>query len=173
MKTILFLSCVLFSFVASVQGNEYYDVAQKNVAKYNPYRKDYVIVVDYRKSILTNRLFVINMKTGETVIESKVSHAFKSGVLYPTDFSNVPGSYKSSKGNFITGKITPSKFGYAMIIKGLDKGINTNAEDRRIIFHSNTKMKTAWSLGCFATPEDINKKIIDLTHNGCLISVIN
>jgi hypothetical protein len=34
-------------------------------------------------------------------------------------------------------------------------------------------MKTQWSNGCFATDEKINKQIIDLTHNGCLVIVLS
>ena len=60
-----------------------------------------------------------------------------------------------------------------MIIDGLDKGVNNNAKSRAIIFHSDTKMKTKWSNGCFATPEDINEKIINLTKNGVLVCVID
>jgi hypothetical protein len=32
-------------------------------------------------------------------------------------------------------------------------------------------MKTKWSWGCFATPEEINIKLIDLIKNGCLVYV--
>jgi hypothetical protein len=169
MKLLLF---ILPIFLTCQVENEYYDVAQKNIIKYNPPRKDYVIIIDYTKSILTERLYVIDMKSGDVVIKSKVAHAFKSGVLYPKDFSNVPGTNKSSSGNFVTCGTAYGKFGYSMIIKGLDKGINDNVKKRAIIFHSDKKMSTPWSLGCFATPEDINKEIIDLTQNGCLVSVI-
>jgi len=34
-------------------------------------------------------------------------------------------------------------------------------------------MDYLWSRGCFATPEDINNKIISLTNNGCLVCVID
>lgn len=169
MKLLLFLLPVLIS----CQDTDYYNVARKNIIKYNPPRKDYVIIIDYTKSILDERLYVIEMKSRNVVIKSKVSHAFKSGILYARDFSNVRGTNKSSKGNFLTNDIIYSKFGKSMIIIGLDKGINNNVKDREIIFHSDKKMSTPWSLGCFATPEDINKQIIDLTHNGCLVSVIN
>ena len=60
-----------------------------------------------------------------------------------------------------------------MIIDGLDDGVNDNARSRAIIFHSDTKMKTKWSKGCFATPEKINKKIINLTKNGVLVCIID
>ena len=37
---------------------------------------------------------------------------------------------------------------------------------------STEKMATPWSNGCFATPKDVNEKIIDLTKNGTLVYVI-
>jgi hypothetical protein len=154
------------------KDTEYYLVAKKQVAKYNPKRKDYVIIIDYQKNILADRLFVINMKSGEVIISSKVSHAFNSGIMFATDFSNKLGSNKSSKGNYITKGTKYGSFGYSMIISGLDKGINDNAQNRSVIFHPDTKMKYKWSKGCFATPEETNKKIIDLTKNGCLVCVI-
>lgn len=168
MKHLIFL----LPFLISCQETDYYTIARENVAKYNPPRKQYAIIIDYRKNIFAERLYVIDVKTGYILIRSRVSHAFKSGVLFATNFSNVCGSNKSSSGNFITGDIVYGKFGRSMVIHGLDKGINDNVQKRMIIFHSNKKMATMWSLGCFATPEDVNKDLIDLTHNGCLVSVI-
>jgi hypothetical protein len=60
-----------------------------------------------------------------------------------------------------------------MQIEGKDPGINNNAKDRLVVFHSDIKMKTWWSKGCFATPEETNKKIIDMTKNGVLVCVID
>jgi hypothetical protein len=34
-------------------------------------------------------------------------------------------------------------------------------------------MKTLWSNGCFATSEEINRKLIDLTKGGVLVCVID
>lgn len=157
---------------SSAQG-EYFEYAKKQVSKYTPPRKDLVIIIDYRKNILSNRLFVINLKTGKIIIESTVSHAWNSGFMTPTKYSNLPGSEKSSKGNYITLGTKYGKFGYSMIIQGLDNKINNNAQSRVIIFHSNRKMKTKWSKGCFATPEETNKKIINMTKNGTLVCVID
>lgn len=174
MKTIfLFLTLVFFSLNLVPQNNDsYFDVANKSIKKYNPSRKDYVIVIDYSKSIFTERLFVLDIKTNKVVISSTVSHSFKSGMFYVNKYSNKKGSNMTCGGNFITKGIKYGRFGYSMIIKGLDKSINDNSESRSIIFHSTKKMKTKWSNGCFATSENINKQIIDLTKNGCLVCVI-
>lgn len=112
------------------------------------------------------------MKKNNVVLSSNVSHAWNTGAIYARKFSNELGSNTSCKGNFLTKGTRQGKYGYSMIIKGLDKGINDKALSRAIIFHSTTKMKTIWSWGCFATPETINKRIIDLTKNGVLVCVM-
>ena len=172
-KIILIFLFGIFGFnLISYNNLDYFGIANESIKKYNPSRKDYVIIVDYSKSILTKRLFVLDMKTNKVVISSTVSHSFKSGLLYVNEYSNLKGSNMTCGGNFITQGTKYGGFGYSMVIKGLDKGVNNNSKSRDIIFHSNKKMKTKWSNGCFATPENINKQIIDLTKNGCLICVI-
>lgn len=175
MKTlsILLVLGITSLFFYDQKNEEYFNVSNDFIKKYDPPRKDYVIVVDYRKNILQERLYVINMRSKTVEISSRVSHAFNSGVLYPSDFSNVIGSNKSSKGCYITSGTKYGRFGFSMIIQGKDKGINNNAKKRHIIFHSNKLMKTMWSQGCFATPEDTNKEIINMTKNGCLVVVID
>jgi hypothetical protein len=112
------------------------------------------------------------MKNNHVVLSSNVSHAWNTGAMYARKFSNELGSNTSCKGNFLTRGTKYGKYGYSMVIKGLDQGINDKALSRAIIFHSDAKMKTKWSWGCFATPEKINKQIIDLTKNGVLVCVM-
>lgn len=170
---ILFLAFAAFGISNCQPESSYFEVAKQRSAKYSAPRKDYVIVVDYTKNILATRLYVINMKTGETVISSRVAHAYNSGKAYATDFSNKGGTNKSCKGNFVTLGTRIGRFGYSMQIKGLDPGINDNATSRAIIFHSTAKMRSVWSHGCFATDDETNRQIIELTKGGCLICVIN
>lgn len=176
MKRGIFLLIVVLSVVfkgeCQAQSN-YFGLAKERITKYNPKRKDLVIIVDYRKNIFSDRLFILDMNKNQIILSSKVSHAWNSGFLYPNSYSNTSGSNKTSKGNFITKGTKQGYFGYSMIIEGLDYGINENARSRAIIFHSDYKMKTKWSNGCFATPEKTNKKIIDLTKNGVLVCVID
>ena len=169
------LSLFIFTFSLSAKKDdisEYIKHANTQIKNYHPNNKNYVIIIDYRKSILSERLYLLDMKKNNVVLSSTVSHAFKSGGLYAKKFSNENGTNTSSKGNFLTAGTKYGKFGYSMVLKGLDKGINDKAESRAIIFHPNTKMKTKWSYGCFATPEKINKRIIELTKNGVLVCVI-
>jgi hypothetical protein len=177
-KTILFILSVVTLFVLITSftlksDEELFKIANQKLGEYGIRKSSYVILIDYTKPITSERLYVLNMKTNEVVIKSTVSHSFKSGVLYPSDYSNVSGSNKSSKGAFMTKGTYNGGFGYSMVIRGLDRGVNDNVESRKIIFHSNKKMSTPWSNGCFATPEDVNKQIIDLTKNGSFVYVIS
>jgi hypothetical protein len=135
--------------------------------KSNLRNKRYITVIDYGKSILQTRLWVYDTKTDEVVISSRVSHAWNSGVLYASDFSNVNGSEKSSTGTYITGDSYNGRFGYSMRLSGITKGINDNAMSRAIVFHQGL----TYTLGCFATPDDTNKKLIDLIKGGSLVYV--
>ena len=175
-RGLIFILVSIFSlvWVFSVSAqNKYFDYAQEKIKKYNPKRKDLVIIVDYRKNIFSERLYVLDMKNNKVVLSCKVSHAWNSGVLFPSSYSNEPNTNKTSKGNYITKGTKYGRFGYSMIIDGLDYGVNNNAQRRAIIFHPDTKMKTKWSNGCFATSESNNKKIIDMTKNGVLVCVID
>jgi hypothetical protein len=130
----------------------------------------YVVMVDFSKSIVAERLYVVNTKTAKIEMTSIVSHAWNSGSLYATNFSNKDGSLKSSLGAYLTENTYYGHYGYSLVLKGLDK-TNSNAKKRKIIFHSTKIMKTKWSWGCFSLPVDNNKKIIDMIKGGCLVYV--
>jgi hypothetical protein len=164
------LLILLLLITTSVFGQSKIDIAKKLQRQYNPPNKDYVVFIDYSKSISEKRLFVVNMNTSETILTTEVAHGINSGKEYATDFSNVTESLKSSLGVYVTQETYYGRFGYSLRVNGLDK-TNSNARLRKIIFHSNKKMHSKWSFGCFSTDENINKKLIDLIKNGCLVYV--
>ena len=147
------------------------ELAQEIQKKYNVSNNKYVTIINYGKSILSNRLYLVDMQKNEIILRTTVSHAWNSGIVYPTKFSNDKGSNKSSIGAFKTMGSYYGKYGYAMQLLGLDGALNNNVMDRSIVFHSNKKMKYLWSKGCFATSEEINKKIIDKIKGGTLVYV--
>ncbi len=168
MLNILLIS--LMSFTSPKVGNDPVSIAKAQQAKYNPPNKNYVVVINYSKSIDSERLYVVDMTKSQVVLISKVSHAGRSGANIPYDFSNEPNTKKSSIGAYITKETYYGTFGYSLRLKGMDES-NSNAEKRAIIFHSNKLMKSKWSWGCFATDEPVNRKIIDMIKGGCLVYV--
>ena len=175
-KTFFLLLLAIFLFFIALilfDTAENYDrVVDEMLEKYNPPKKDYVIVIDYRKHLFTKRLFLYDVKNRKEIIRSRVAHAFNSGLLYADDFSNKNESRKSSYGAFLTGASYSGQYGHAMRVKGLDKGINDQAMKRAIVFHSVEKLPVMWSWGCFVTPPDINRQLIDLTKEGRLAVVL-
>jgi hypothetical protein len=147
-------------------------IVEKAIAiqkKYKVTNDKYVVMVDYSRSILEKRFYLVNTKTQKLEMTSIVSHAWNSGMLYASDFSNEHGSEKSSLGAYLTDETTYyGKFGYALRIKGLEK-TNSNAKERAIVIHSSKVMIPIWSAGCFALPENNTKKMIDMIKGGCLL----
>jgi hypothetical protein len=151
--------------------DEYFDIANEKLKKYKIKNKDYVVIIDYRKNLFRDRLYLLDMNNKKVILNCKVSHALNTGIIFPTDFSNIPNTNKSSVGAFISKNSRLGRYGYSMVISGLDKGINNNVEKRAIIFHPTPAIP--WSFGCFATMDSNNKIIIDHMKNGRLIYVIN
>jgi hypothetical protein len=164
------LITLLLVITTSFYGQSKVEIAKELQKQYNPPNKNYVVFIDYSKPISEERLYVIDMNTSETILTTKVAHGINSGKEYATDFSNVNKSLKSSLGVYVTQETYYGHFGYSLRVNGLDK-TNSNARHRKIIFHSNKKMRTKWSFGCFSTDEKINKKLIDIIKNGCLVYV--
>jgi hypothetical protein len=158
------------------------DLAKQKQIQYNTPNKHYVVIIDYTKPIDDVRLFVVDMQKSDIVLRSTVAHARNSGLIYATDFSNQFNTKKSSSGAYQTKGTYFGGFGYSMVLKGLES-INNNAERRYIVFHSTgfnsdgkiidkkRIMRSKYSWGCFATSEDINKKIINIVKNGSLVYV--
>ena len=128
--------------------------------------KRYLTIVDYRKSILQDRLYVYDLQHQEVVLSSRVSHAFRSGLLYPTKFSNVNGSEQSCYGNFITGEAYQGEWGYAMRLDGIST-TNTNARARAVVVHPGY----TWSAACFMTTPEVNERLINLVKGKSLFVV--
>ena len=130
----------------------------------------YVTLIDYRRSILAQRLAVVDTRgAGHVVLRARVSHAWNSGLLYATRFSNVDGSRCSCQGVFLTQETYVGRFGPSLRVRGLNPGINANARARAIIFHAGL----TYSAGCFMTAPDVNERLIALIKNGSLVAVVN
>ena len=130
--------------------------------------KRYLTLIDYSQNILQPRLYVYDMQQQKVVLTSRVAHAFNSGILYPTRFSNLMGSEQSCCGTFLTAETYQGKFGYSLRIDGLSPG-NTNARARAIIFHPGY----TWSAACYMTTPAVNERLINLIKGRSLVVVYN
>jgi hypothetical protein len=142
------------------------------------HNKNILTVIDFSKPSSQKRLYVIDLKRNKVMFQSLVAHGRNSGLEYATSFSNENDSHKSSLGFYITLNTYSGECGYALKLKGCEKGFNDHAYERAIVMHgseyiteqflhSNGFLGRSW--GCPALPEKISKKIIDVIKNGsCL-----
>lgn len=137
-------------------------------------------LVDFSKPSYEKRLWIVDLKTGECLLNTWVSHGKGTGrSAVAKNFSNVLGSECSSLGRFVPREVFDGKHGLSLRLSGLDKGLNDLAEQRGIIFHAaeyvnehNAKVykRQGNSQGCFAVPQrDIKKVISLLKGNAALI----
>lgn len=141
-------------------------------------RKDVLTVIDFSKPSDTKRLFIIDVSQGKVLQSSLVAHGRNSGGVYATSFSNRPGSYQSSLGFYLTSNTYDGKHGYSLVLKGIDRGINDNAEQRNIVLHGADYVSEQFircngrlgrSLGCPAVPMEERFEVIDKIKDGsCL-----
>ena len=135
-------------------------------------------VIDYSRPSTQRRLWVMDLKTGETLYHELVAHGQGSGGDLPTSFSNTPDSHQSSLGLFVTADTYIGSNGYSLRLDGLDKGFNDNARARAIVMHgapyvseavAQAQGRLGRSWGCPALGDDVAREIIDQIKGGNLV----
>ena len=142
-----------------------------------------VTIADYSQSSNKKRLYVIDLKNRKLLFNTYVAHGRNTGDEYAKSFSNKEGSLKSSLGFYVTEQpIVGSHTGFALMIDGVEKGINDNASKRAIIIHAAEYVtenfikkfgRLGRSLGCPALPPEMNKPIIETIKGGTCLFIYN
>lgn len=166
--------------LSSLIDKEVFENAWKGFQKIDS-KKNLLVIVDFSKPSVSNRFFVIDTENQKLLYQTLVAHGRNSGDNYATHFSNIPGSFKSSLGFYLTGPVIHSpKHGVALELNGLEKGFNDKAKEREIIIHAadyvtesfcKTHGRLGRSLGCPALPPNLNKEIVQLIQNGAVLYI--
>jgi hypothetical protein len=137
-----------------------------------------ISVIDFSLPSSVKRLFVLDIKNNRLLANTYVAHGRNSGQEYANSFSNNSRSFKSSLGFYITGNTYIGGHGYSLKLKGLENGINDNAEKRAVVIHGadyvseeliRSQGYIGRSLGCPAVSEKEINKIINFIKDGsCL-----
>lgn len=139
-----------------------------------------ITVIDFDKVSSEKRLWVLDLAKKEILFHTLVAHGKKSGEEKALYFSNKMESNMSSLGFYLTGNTYCGKHGLSLVLQGLDKGYNCNAEKRNIVMHGASYVcddfvkcngRLGRSLGCPAVPYDVHDKIIDAIKNGSLLYI--
>lgn len=151
------------AFILAIKGYE----KLKQLGKLANQR--YLTIADMSQASSDPRLYIIDMEKQELLMQTFVAHGRNSGLLFAKQFSNLVGSFQSSLGFYITGKPYQGKHGKSLILKGVETGINDNAEERAIVLHGadyankgfvNQQGYLGRSLGCPAVPNHQVEAII-------------
>lgn len=137
-------------------------------------------IVDFTKASTKKRLYVLDMKNKKVLYNTLVAHGQASGQDMATSFSNEQESLQSSLGFYKTANTYDGKNGFSLVLKGLEKGINDNAEQRSIVMHGalyvsqeyiNETGSLGRSWGCPAVSEKLSKPIIGKIKGGSCLFV--
>lgn len=138
----------------------------------------YLTIIDFSLSSAKKRMFIVDMKEGKLLYQCLVAHGKNSGKAYAQSFSNENESLQSSLGFYKTGGTYQGGNGLSLVLHGLEKGINDNAESRSVVLHGADYVSGALaeqqgfigrSFGCPAVPRELAAPIIKTIKDGnCL-----
>jgi hypothetical protein len=140
-------------------------------------------VIDYEVPSYQQRLWVIDMESGDLVHQEWVAHGMgkprgSGGTMEEAlSFSNDRGTLKSSLGLFITAETYSGRHGYSLKLDGLEKGVNDNARERLIVVHGAQYVTedraddrlVGRSWGCPAVRPGISRQLIDDIKEGSVL----
>lgn len=169
MKKILCALAVLlgcFLLISNMKPADFDDKVTELTSYCNShgYNANYGILVDYGRTILSRRFYLVDLKTGDVVMRSLCGHGCGNGSsILKVELSNVPGSHCSSPGHYRIGlkRKMYSRDAMAFELDGLDK-TNSNARSRSILLH-----ESEWliSHGCVTLRPDRFKKVAEILQS--------
>lgn len=150
-------------------------IAQNRCAK-----NSMLSIADFSQPSTKKRLYIMDIAAGKLLCNTYVAHGKNSGELYANFFDNTAGTFKSSLGMYVTGDVYTGSHGLSLRLKGIEKGINDQAEARGIVLHGADYVSEDFiacngrlgrSLGCPAIPIGIADSLIQLIKGGSLLFI--
>lgn len=144
-------------------------------------KRVHIALVDFSRPSDQQRFYIIDPVAGRILLQTWVAHGRNTGDKVAMHFSNTPSSLMSSPGLYRVGEAFSSpKHGTALVLDGLDKGVNDNARAREIILHGADYVGEAYieqngrcgrSHGCPAVPRGEMNKVKELLPPGSLLYI--
>lgn len=155
---------------------EYALIGYHRLLKRHALRKtDVLSVCDFSQPSSAKRMYIFDLQNRRLLYRTYVAHGIRSGRTYANSFSNVPESYKSSLGFYVTRTTYIGSNGLSLRIQGMEKGFNDRASSRSIVIHGANYVSErvlhkyglmGTTFGCPAVPEDMAAQIIPVLKNG-------
>ena len=155
---------------------EVFDRAMNGYQKLQPEIMNAVLsIADFSKSSNEKRLYIIDLQARKLIHKTYVAHGRNSGDEYASVFSDVPESFQSSLGFYLTGEVYEGAHGISLRLEGMESGINGNAGNRAIVIHGADYVSEDFikkygrlgrSYGCPAVSNSEAEPIISTVKNG-------
>ncbi|GAB3234165.1 hypothetical protein GCM10027346_22800 [Hymenobacter seoulensis] len=135
-------------------------------------------VVDMDLPSTQKRFWVLDLRAGQVLQHSHVAHGRGSGKLRARRFSNVMKSACTSLGFYRTQDTYQGSHGLSRRLRGLDPGLNDNAQRRYVVLHAADYVsqeylqrngQLGYSRGCPALPPDQYRAIIRTVGEGACL----
>ncbi len=138
-------------------------------------------IADMTQPSTAQRLYVVDLRRNKLVLRTWVAHGKGSGEERCVRVSNEPGSLCTSAGLMRVGDhITSPKHGDALLLHGLDRGVNDRAASREIIIHGAAYVSDRFiraegrlgrSWGCPAVAPEVMKQLLEILPKGSLLYI--
>ena len=141
-------------------------------------KKPVLTVIDYSLPSSKQRMWVFDLKQEKLLYNTYVAHGKNSGNLVPRHFSNQVMSKQTSLGTYITRDTYIGSKGLSLNLKGLEKGINDNAFERRVVIHGAWYVEPSFirqsgyagrSWGCPSIAKTMAKPVINTLKGGSVV----
>ena len=138
-------------------------------------------IIDFSQSSTKKRMYVIDLYKKALLFNTYVAHGKNTGDEFSEHFSNIPRTFQSSLGFYLTENMAiGSKVGLSLLLKGLEKGINDKAREREIIIHGadyatedfiKKTGRLGRSFGCPSLPHELIKPVAETIKDGSLLFI--
>ncbi len=163
-----------------VLSREAFDAAYERVARAGAV-SGRLAIADMSQPSTAERLVVLDLDSRAIISRTLVAHGQGSGELMAERFSNRNNSHQTSLGLYRVGpRIMSRKHGAALLLEGLDRGVNDQARAREVIMHGADYVSAQFvaqhgrlgrSWGCPAVPREQMAIMIESLADGGLLYV--
>lgn len=141
-------------------------------------KKPVLTVIDYSLPSSKQRMWIFDVRKERLLYNTYVAHGQNSGMTTPNHFSNQPSSKATSLGTFVTRDTYMGSKGYSLNLRGLEKGFNDNAYNRRVVIHGAWYVEPDFikkagragrSWGCPSIAQTLAKPVINTIKGGSVV----
>ncbi|MGQ3891034.1 murein L,D-transpeptidase catalytic domain family protein [Legionella sp. CNM-4043-24] len=153
-------------------------VAYNKASSKGTVKKPVLTVIDYSLPSSKQRMWIFDIRKERLLYNTYVAHGTNSGTNIPRHFSNKMSSRETSLGTYVTKDTYIGSKGLSLNLEGLERGINDNAYNRRVVIHGAWYVEPDFikktgragrSWGCPSIAQTLAKPVINTIKDGSVV----